>query len=352
MSGFVSGSAKRLTWQRYVTALVVCAAVTALVAIVAPMFSLGHTAGQRHIELLGWDAFTSGTQESKILWVRIPRVLAAMLVGGALAGAGCALQALLRNPLAEPFTLGISSGSSLFAVLAIRFGIEAHFGGIGVGGAALVGAIATLLLVWQLARVGRQLPPATLVLAGVTLSMFCSSASVLIQYTSDFSDVSRMLRWMMGGLDSMTMSPVGYASLPIIGGLLVLILYGRELNALAAGPDVAASLGVAVGRTQVVVFVVSSLLVGAAIAVAGPIGFIGLIVPHSLRAILGPDHRLLLPASVFGGATLLVVCDTISRTLLVLAQLPTGAVTAVLGGPFFIFILVGQKRRAAMWGRA
>lgn len=352
MSGFVTGTARRLSWQRYVAVIAACAAVTVIVAILSPMFSLGHAAGERHLELLGWDAFTRGTQEWKILWVRIPRVLAAMLVGGALAGAGCALQALLRNPLAEPFTLGISSGSSLFAVLAIRFGIEAQFGGIGVGGAALVGAIATLLLVWQLARVGTQLPPATLVLAGVTLSMFCSSASVLIQYTSDFSDVSRMLRWMMGGLDSMTLSPVGYAALPIVGGLLVLIAYGRELNALAAGPDVAASLGVAVGRTQVVVFVVASLLVGAAIAVAGPIGFIGLIVPHTLRAILGPDHRLLIPASVFGGATLLVVCDTISRTLLVLAQLPTGAVTAVLGGPFFIFILVGQKRRAAMWGRA
>ncbi len=352
MSGFLSGSAKRLTWQRYIVVLIACAVVTAIVAIVSPMFALGHGPSGRTIDFLGSDAFTSGTMESKILWTRIPRVLAAMLVGGALAGAGCALQALLRNPLAEPFTLGISSGSSLFAVLAIRFGLETHFGGIGVGGAALVGALTTLLLVWQLARVGTQLPPATLVLAGVTLSMFCSSASVLIQYTSDFSDVSRMLRWMMGGLDSMTMSPVGYASLPIIGGLLVLIMYGRELNALAAGPDVAASLGVAVGRTQVIVFVVSSLLVGAAIAVAGPIGFIGLIVPHALRALIGPDHRLLLPASVFGGAVLLVVCDTISRTLIVQAQLPTGAVTAVLGGPFFVYILVSQKRRAAMWGRA
>ena len=350
MSGFISGNAKRLTWERYVIALLVCAAVTAVVAIIAPMFGVASDRGGRHIEFLGLDALSSGTQAAQILWVRIPRVLAAMLVGGALAGAGCALQALLRNPLAEPFTLGISSGASLFAVLAIRFGIEAHIGGIGVGGAALVGAFSTLLLVWQLARVGKQLPPATLVLAGVTLSMFCSSASVLVQYTSDFSDVSRMLRWMMGGLDSMRLSPVGYASLPILGGLAVLIAYGRELNALAAGTEVAASLGVAVGRTQVIVFVVSSLLVGAAIALAGPIGFVGLIVPHALRAVLGPDHRLLVPASVFGGAVLLVLCDTLARTLVSPAQLPTGAVTAVLGGPFFVMILVGQKRRAGMWG--
>ena len=138
-----------------------------------------------------------------------------------------------------------------------------------------------------------------------------------------------------------------YASVPIAVGLVVLFIYGRELNALAAGPEVAASLGVAVARTQVIVFAVASLLVGAAIALAGPIGFIGLIVPHTLRALLGPDHRLLVPASMFGGAVLLVVCDTLARTVIAPAHLPTGAVTAVLGGPFFLYILVAQKKRAA-----
>lgn len=351
MSGFVSGRGSRLTYQRMIGALLVCLAVTVVIAIIAPMLGVEHDRSGRHLALLGAKAFDRSTQDFQILWVRIPRVLAALLVGGALAGAGCALQALLRNPLAEPFTLGISSGASLFAVVAIRVGLEARFGGMAVGGAALIGAFVTLLLVAHLARVGRSMPPSTLVLAGVTLSMFCSAASVLIQYTSDFTEVSRMLRWMMGGLDSMQLAPVGYAALPILGGLAILIAYGRSLNALAAGPEVAASLGVAVGRTQVVVFTLSSLLVGAAIALAGPIGFIGLIVPHALRAVLGPDHRLLIPASVFGGAVLLVLCDTLARTLVAPAQLPTGAVTAVFGGPFFVMILVGQKRRAAMWGR-
>jgi iron complex transport system permease protein len=131
-----------------------------------------------------------------------------------------------------------------------------------------------------------------------------------------------------------------------------LCAYGRELNALAAGPDVAASLGVSVGRAQSVVFALSSLLVGAAIALGGPIGFIGLIVPHTLRALIGPDHRVLLPASIFGGAILLVLCDTLARTAIAPAHLPTGAVTAVLGGPFFVFILMRQKQRAALWGGA
>ncbi len=351
MSGFISGRGRRLTGARLAGVLGVCVVVTIVLAAIAPLVGIGVDRSGRHLELLDLGAFADGHPAHAILWIRIPRVLASLLVGGALAGAGCALQALLRNPLAEPFTLGISSGSALAAVLAIRFGIEGAFGGLGVGGAALIGAMLTLLLVWRLARVGTQLPPATLVLAGVTMSMFCSAASVLVQYTSDFAEVSRMLRWMMGGLDSMRLSAVGTAAPAILGALIVLILYARELNALAAGTEVAASLGVAVARTQIVVFATASLLVGAAIALAGPIGFIGLIVPHALRALLGPDHRLLLPASVLGGGVLLTLCDTLARLLIAPAQLPTGAVTAVLGGPFFVMILVGQKRRAALWGR-
>jgi len=203
----------------------------------------------------------------------------------------------------------------------------------------------------RLAQIGKQLPPATLVLAGVTVSMWCSAASVLIQYTSDFAEVSHMLRWMMGSLDSIRLDPVRYLAPWILGGLVVLCLYARELNALAAGPEAAASVGVAVARTQVIVFGLASLLVGFAIALAGPIGFIGLIVPHTLRAILGPDHRVLLPASILGGAVLLVLCDTLARTITAPAQLPTGAVTAVLGGPLFVTILIRQKQRAAIWGR-
>jgi iron complex transport system permease protein len=352
MSGFVTGTNGRLTTKRLVVSLSACFALACAIAIVAVLMGMGFDRSGRHPEMLGLDAFDPASADHAILWIRVPRVLGSLLVGGALAGAGCALQALLRNPLAEPFTLGIASGSSLAAVLAIRLGIEGAFGGAGVGGAALLGSIVTLLLVWRLARVGNHLPAATLILAGVTMSMWCSAASVLIQYTSDFADVSHMLRWMMGGLDSMRLSTVGYAAGPILGGLLVLMAYGRELNALAAGPEAAASVGVAVGRTQVVVFAIASLLVGAAIAVAGPIGFVGLIVPHALRSVIGPDHRVLIPASVLGGAVLLTVCDTLARTVTAPAQLPTGAVTAVLGGPFFVFILLGQKRRAAMWGRA
>ncbi len=351
MSGFVSGTGKRLTTARLAAVLGVCAGACVLVCVIGLQLGVTMTRSGRAIEWLGLDAFDATKQQHTLFLIRLPRVLGAMLVGGALAASGCALQALFRNPLADPFTLGISSGSSLAAVLAIRLGIQGAFGGAGVGLSALLGALGALLLVERLGRIGKQLPPATLVLAGVTISMFCSAASVLIQYTSDFSDISHMLVWMIGGLDSVRLVYVQYAVAPIAIGLAVLFLYSRDLNALAAGPEVAASLGVAVARTQFIVFAVTGLLVGTAIALAGPIGFIGLIVPHTLRALLGPDHRLLVPASVFGGAILLVVCDTLARTLIAQAQLPTGAVTAVLGGPFFMYILVAQKKRAAVWGR-
>jgi iron complex transport system permease protein len=173
---------------------------------------------------------------------------------------------------------------------------------------------------------------------------------VLIQYTADFSEISRMLRWMMGGLDAMRLSTVEWAAAPILLGISALIWQARALNALAGGDDAAASVGVDVKRVQTLTFIVASLLVGASIAVAGPIGFVGLIVPHALRSTLGPDHRLLIPMSALGGAALLLLCDSIARMIIGPAQLPAGAVTAVLGGPFFIAILIGQRRRAALWG--
>ena len=350
MSGFLSGTAGRLTGRRLVGALAICAGVTAVIAALAPLVGVVADRAGWHLAVMDPGAAAVGSPDHAVLWVRIPRVAASLVVGAALAGAGCALQALLHNPLAEPFTLGISSGDSLAAVLAIRLGIEGAFGTAGIGGAALIGAAGTLLVVWRLARIGKHLPPATLVLAGVTMSMFCSSASMLIQSTSDFTDMSHMMLWMIGGMETVRLVTVGYAALPIGLGLTVLVVYARELNALAAGTDVAASLGVAVGRTQSVIFGTASLLVGAAIAVCGPIGFIGLVVPHALRMLLGPDHRLLLPASMLGGAAVLTLCDTLARTVVPLHHLPTGAVTAVLGVPCFVAILVGQKQRAVLWG--
>lgn len=351
MSGFLANrTARRLTRRRAIGLIVASGLACALVGLVSPLIGVVQGPEGWHLELLGTAAIDPTSFDHQIVAIRLPRVVAALISGAALAGAGCALQALLRNPLAEPFTLGISSGSSLGAVVAIRIGAERMLGHGAVGVAALAGALTTMFIIWRLAQVGRHLPPATLILAGVAISMFCSSISVLVQYTSDFADVEHMLRWMMGGLDAVRLRWTGYACLPVAIGLFVLIWYGREMNALAGGSDAAASVGVAVGQTQVVLFFVASLLVGSSIAIVGPIGFIGLVVPHVLRAIAGPDHRILVPTSMFCGAAALVVCDTVARTVIPLNHLPTGAVTAVLGVPFFFAILLAHKRRSTVWG--
>ena len=351
-SSFLGGDGRRLTRGRLAAIAIASLAACAVVAIVAPMIGVAGDRSGWHLDLIGPSALDAASPDHAILMVRLPRVLAALLAGAALAGAGCTLQALLRNPLAEPFTLGISSGASLGAVIAIRFGAERLLGYGGVGLGALAGAVATLFAIWQLAVVGRRLPPVTLILAGVAISMFCSSASILIQWTTSFDIVEHMLAWMMGGLDTVRLGWVAAAALPIGGGLVALVLYGKEMNALAAGAESAASVGVAVERTQLVLFGVASLLVGAAIAIVGPIGFVGLVVPHAMRQLVGSDHRALLVASIFGGAIVLAVCDTLARTLIPMHHLPTGAITAVLGVPFFFGILLANKRRAGLWGTA
>src|SRR5688572_26269993 len=285
---------RRLTWRRMVVTLLVCAAAALAAILLSPLFGVEPDGQGWRVALIDiGSALTPGSLDHDAFWqVRVPRVLSAAVVGAALGASGCVFQAVLRNPLAEPYTLGVSSGAALAAVIAIRLGFDSALAGTGVGVAALAGSALTVAAVWQLGRVGSALPPATLLLGGITVSMFCASASMLVQHTADFVGINRMLRWMMGGF-----SAGGYGllvrSAPAIGVALVALLgMSRELNALAAGPEAAASVGVAPGRAITRGFAVASLLVGASIAVSGPIGFVGLMVPHSLRAVVGPDHRV------------------------------------------------------------
>jgi iron complex transport system permease protein len=305
--------------------------------------------GSRHLSVLAcWDH--ASVDRDIFLKFRLPRVLAGAVVGAGLAGAGCAFQATLRNPLAEPYTLGISSGSALAAVLAIRLGLDrTPLGYPGIGLSALLGATATVYGVWRLGRVGRALPAATLLLGGVTVAMFCSAASMLVQYTADFSEVHRMVRWMMGGLEATEYGALGLTAAAVAFGLGILLTLSRPLNALSAGSDAADSVGFAPGRIVTISFVTASLLVGATIALAGPIGFVGLVVPHTVRLLAGPDHRVLLPTAMVCGASLLILCDAVAHLLLAPDQLPVGIVTALLGGPFFLLLLVREKGSASLW---
>jgi iron complex transport system permease protein len=349
MAGQGSASAlPRLRGARLLASVCVSAVTAALAIAFALLIDFDVGRGSQ----LRWnDLGLLLDPDSTLFRFRLPRVLGGALVGAALAAAGTAFQAALRNPLAEPYALGVSSGASLAAFIAIELGIDRGFlGQSGVGLAALAGAAATVLVVWRLARVGSELPPATLLLAGITIALFCSAGSMLVQYLAGFGETQRMVRWLMGGLDGL-LFPALSRGVPAIGlGLLVLLAVARDLNALSAGGDAAASVGVAPARATAVAFGVGSLLVGAAIALSGPIGFVGLMVPHAVRALVGPDHRVLLPCAMLGGAALLVLCDTVARIALAPAELPVGVVTALLGGPFFLYLLLREKTRGRLWG--
>ena len=273
---------------------------------------------------------------------RLPRVLAGAIVGAMLAAAGVLLQALLRNPLAAPYTLGVSTGGGLGATLAIAFELDlGPFGPVSVPTASFAGALLATWLVYFLAtRVRGGLSTNVLLLAGITLNAFFSAIITFIQYMIDFSDWYRTARWLLGNLDVSSFTPL-LATLP-----LLLISFGifamlpRSLNVLTLGDDVASARGVDIRVVQRLAFLSSSLATGAAVSLAGPIGFIGIIVPHLVRLMVGSDHRIVLPASILFGAAFLVLCDLIARTVIAPIELPVGVVTAMIGGPFFMWLLV------------
>jgi iron complex transport system permease protein len=276
---------------------------------------------------------------------RLPRVLAGALAGSALAAAGVVFQAMLRNPLATPFTLGVSAGASLGAMLVIIFGGAFALGPLSaVPAASLAGAAAaTAVVYWLATRQGHAMSTAVLLLAGVTLNSFLSSLIMFVQYLADFAQVYRAARWIMGDLDI-----GGYdaliAALPlVIIAFALFALLPSSLNLLSVGKDAASARGVDVPRAQRLAFFSASLATAAAVSLAGPIGFVGIVVPHLVRLLVGVDHRIVLPASALFGAAFLVACDLVARMLLSPIEIPVGIVTAMIGGPFFLWLLVRKS---------
>ena len=273
---------------------------------------------------------------------RLPRVLAGALVGGALAAAGVVFQAMLRNPLATPFTLGVSAGSSLGAMLAITLGATMTMGPLSpIPLASLAGAgVAASIVYWLARRPGRAMSTSILLLAGVTLNSFFSALIMFVQYLADFAQVYATFRWLMGDLDVGGFEPLA-AALPLVAVSLVMFAWlPSALNLLSVGNDAAAARGVDVARAQRIAFVSASLATSAAVALAGPIGFVGIVVLHLVRLMVGVDHRIVLPASTLFGAAFLVACDVLSRILAPPVEIPVGVVTAIIGGPFFLWLLV------------
>jgi iron complex transport system permease protein len=330
-----------LFWIAVLAALLTVAAGAA-VTVGAVWIPLGKS-GSVLLHALGGGSGASEESDREaaiLLRLRVPRVVSAALVGAALALCGAVLQALLRNPLADPYVLGISSGAALGAVLAILFGLGSMaLGAYAVPAAAFSGALLTLLFVYFLARVQGRVPAQTMLLAGFIVSAFFLAAIMfLISWTSD-ERLFQVTFWLMGNLEYMAGKPLTAIFLYLLAGGAVLFSRAKDLNLAALGEETASELGVEVERLKKVIFVSASLITGAVVSVSGLIGFVGLVVPHVVRMIWGPDHRFLLPASALAGAILLVLADTIARTILAPSEIPVGVVTALGGAPFFVYLL-------------
>jgi len=301
------------------------------------------TPGSAHAEAAGL-----GWQET-ILWqVRLPRVLTGAAVGAALAVSGAVLQGLFRNPLASPSVLGVSSGASLGAVLAIFFGLSASLVWA-LPLFAFAGAILTLLLVYTIATHQGRTPIATLLLAGIAVGAFnAAMSSFILALALERWEVAKtIIFWTMGGLDGRTWDHVLLIAPVLLAGMAVVLGYTRELDALLVGEVSAAAVGVDVARTRMILLLGTALLTGAAVAVAGGIGFVGLVVPHIVRLLVGPHHRALLPLAALVGALAVIAADLLLRGLLAEHNIPLGVATAAMGAPFFLFLLVRQQERFA-----
>ncbi|MFY1632275.1 FecCD family ABC transporter permease [Solwaraspora sp. WMMB335] len=279
--------------------------------------------------------------QARIVWeFRLPRALLGLVVGASLAVAGAVLQAVVRNPLADPFVFGVSSGASVaaVAVLTLATGVLAT---VSVPAAAFVGALVTTLVVFLLAQRRGRVTPNRLVLAGVAMSYLLSSVTsyLVLRASAPGMGVSQVLSWLSGSLAAADWDDLGLPALVLVIATVALVLMARILNAFLIGDETAASLGVDVGRVRLILFIITSLLVGVVVAVSGAIGFVGLVVPHAVRLVVGSDHRWVLPASALAGGVLLVVVDIAARLVLAPSELPVGLLTAVIGAPFFLWLL-------------
>ena len=324
---------KKLSLKKWVITNSVLALLTVMV------MSLATLIGEQSIPLLtSWKTLT--LEEKNILWVgRLPRILLAAITGMALGSSGTAFQGLLQNSLADPYILGVSSGAALGSILGLAFGLPFTL----IPFVAFTTSFASMLFVYKTAAVRGQLSPHTLLLTGVILNAFLFAFILILNGLVSFQQSQKILYLLIGNLESETYGRILMVSLLVLFGIIVLTLEGHPLNLLTSGSETAKTLGLNPAHHRRRIFFAASLMVGAVVPLAGLVGFIGLFVPHIARMIFGPDHRLSIPASAWIGAMLLIICDTLARTLLTSSayqtELPVGAITALVGAPFFLILL-------------
>ena len=344
-----------LTAPRWFITMGLLSAMTIILALVCLQFGTQHIGLSEIARIVahtvaGWgtDNETFSTTGIILMQVRLPRVLLGFLVGCCLASVGVALQALLRNPLADPYVLGVSSGAALGVSLAVLFGIGTTFlAAAALPACGFAGGLLALLVVYRMAATYERLPIHSLLLAGVILNAIFSA---LIMFITSIMEPNRsfgMMAWLMGTLTAPAYPTLFMLSIYLLIGLCFLFKQARVLNILALGEESARSLGVDTERAKRLMFVVSALLTGAVVSISGMIGFIGMVIPHAVRLMIGADHRLLLPASALVGGMFLMGADTLARMLLSPAEIPVGIITALAGGPFFVYLLVWRKDRLA-----
>lgn len=287
--------------------------------------------------------------ETILFQIRLPRVIASALVGGALASAGVLFQGMLRNPMADPYIIGTSAGAAFGATIAMMLPISIAFLSFGlVSIAAFFGALGAVLLVYNLARVGGKTPIVSMLLAGFAISaMLTAVIFFMVALSGTPGLLENVFSFLMGSISVSGWNQIIIIAPLVVGGIVAARFLASRLNALSLGEEGAAYLGINVEREKLLVLGLGSLLTAAAVSISGLVGFVGLVVPHAVRLVLGADHRLLLPASALSGAAFIVLADLLARTLLAPREIPLGVITAIIGAPFFIYLLRRHRREYA-----
>lgn len=329
--------------ERKTLAIIIAVGMTAVITFLCALM-IGNY-GLSISEVIGilFGQIDDKTMKYIIFDVRIPRLLCCFIVGAALSVGGLVMQSMFKNPMASPSVLGISSGAAFGASLAMAFGIGGFMGDFMVPGMAFVFCFLTMGIVYLLARTKYGVAPTTLLLAGVAMGAFFNGLVSLLQYMVNDDILSNIVYWTMGSLNNCGWNSFYTAILPVIAGLIMVLFLIKELNLISAGEEQAANMGVNVGSVRILLIIATSLMVGGSVAITGVIGFVGLIVPHIFRMVVGPNHNMLVPLCIIGGGIFMMIMDTVSKSVFEII-LPVGVLTSLIGAPFFIYVMRSRKK--------